>query len=113
MSKIKPFLDYVAPDAVEAALTQADPDLHGEMRLLVSGVNALRGEGKERLSIIEINALNALMDYVAYTQKASHDVVCGIFLSRFNIPKIESLPIGLYTQAVGFIVDMKVVKCLH
>ena len=113
MDKTKPF---ESPDELfEDTLTQADPDFTArEMRLLVSGVSALRGTAAQKtLSTIEANALRALMDYVAYTQKADKEVVRGLFLSHFGLYTLEFLPAELYDQAVRFLVDMQVTRHLN
>ncbi|MCL2468705.1 MAG: hypothetical protein FWF24_00510 [Alphaproteobacteria bacterium] len=110
-----PFKEPAFNDLLEETLTQASTGLTaGEMRLLVSGVSALRGAPTQKtLGTIESNALRALMDYVAYTQKADKEVVRALFLTKFNIQTPEHLPTDRYDTAVNFLVDLQVYKHLN
>lgn len=85
----------------------------GDLRLLVSGLSALRGAHEKPLNEIERHALSGMIAYVAYTQDVDEATVCEILAAHFGVAEVGALPSRLYQDSIEFLVDLEMKKIVN
>lgn len=78
-----------------------------EIRLLTSGLRALREAMQKPLNTIEKMAVTSVVAYVAYTNHVTEDTVQRILYSSFGVHDIGALPATRYDEIMRFLIDMK------
>lgn len=84
-----------------------------DLRLLVSGLTALRVQQEKPINKIELMAVNAMIAYAAYQHHTSEDVVRALLLSTFPAAEICQLPALCYQQIIAFLADLEIPKVLN
>ena len=79
----------------------------GDLRLLLSGLQALRDARAKRLSENERKAVQGLIDCVAYEQKLSADTVCACVTTNFGVDTINAIPSEKYHDVIAFLIDLQ------
>ena len=105
-----------SPKAPEDFFDEAtrDRDLSsGDLRLLTSGLMALRKTVEKPLNKIELQAVAGLIAYVAYNQKVDETTVSEILTARYGVTDIQALPSRHYQNAVEFLVDLEMNKIVN
>ncbi|HBM90942.1 MAG TPA: hypothetical protein DD400_03575 [Rhodospirillaceae bacterium] len=77
-----------------------------DLRLLISGLTALREASTKPLNKIELNAVRGMVAYVAYTQGADEAMVASVLAAHYSTDKIEDLPSRCYPNIIEFLVDL-------
>lgn len=99
----------ISPEELFAeALSKNGANLSGaDLRLLLSGVTALREAHEKPLNKIETVAVAGVIAYVAYTQDVSEEKVTAILTSQFNVKDIKELPSKRYNDIIEYLVDLQ------
>jgi len=85
----------------------------GDLRLLTSGLVALRKAHEKPLNNIELQAVYGMIAYVAYTQKADEAIVCEILTAHYGVTEVKALPAKIYQAAIEFLVDLEIGKIIN
>lgn len=106
---------HISPESLfEEAMEDAGPDMKAEeLRLLVSGVRALKERGEKRLSKNERFAITSLISYAAYKQKVSTETVTSVLQAEFGIEEMQDFPSHFYNEAINFLVDLEMNKTIN
>ncbi len=89
------------------AISQSRSDLSDtDLRLLISGLTALREGSTKPLNKIELNAVRGMVAFVAYTQSADKTMVASVLAAHYSADKIEDLPSRCYPDIITFLVDL-------
>lgn len=95
-------------DIFSQALDQAGPNISdGDMRLLLSGLAALRAAREKPLNKNELSAVKSLIAYVAYTQNVTEAMVETILMARYEVSSINALVSKQYNDIVEFLIDVQ------
>lgn len=90
------------------ALTNKDYNLTpSDIRLLTSGFVALKQKQQKVLNAIETKAIDGMIAYVAYTQKANEDTVRSVVTANFGVEEVALIPSERYAAVVEYLVDLK------
>ncbi|MGE0109166.1 MAG: hypothetical protein AB7S81_05295 [Bdellovibrionales bacterium] len=101
-------------DIFALALQEHDRELTpAEMRLLTSGLQALREHRSKPLTNAEQKSVLALISYVAYTQNVSESCVEAIVVANYNANSVSTLPTCRYQEIVEYLVDLEVDKIVN
>lgn len=100
----------IDPDKI---LAQAKADnngsfTEGEMKLLLSGVTALRERREKPLNKREMLSVRGLVAFVAHRQNLSESSVWVIVKDRFIVQDKRNLPSRSYQEIVEFLVDFEI-----
>ena len=79
----------------------------GDLRLLTSGLTALRKAHEKPLNNVELQAVSGMIAYVAYTQQVNEITVCEVLTSHYGVNEVKALPSRLYQNAIEYLVDLK------
>lgn len=85
----------------------------GDRRLLASGLSALKAAHNKPVNAIELNALCAMIAYVAHVQETSEVIVCEILTAHYGITEVKTLPSRLYQEAIEFLVDLQIDRVVN
>ncbi len=85
----------------------------GDLRLLTSGLVALRKAHEALVNDIELKALAGMIAYVAYNQQVDETTVCEILTAHYGIDKVKALPARLYQNAIEYLVDLKISNIMN
>ena len=105
-----------SPQAPEDLFDEAtrDRDLSsGDLRLLTSGLMALRKTVEKPLNKIELQSISALITYVVYNQKVDETTVYEILTARYGVTEVEAIPSRLYQNVIEFLVDLEIKKIVN
>lgn len=85
----------------------------GNLRLLTSGLVALRKAHESPVNDIELQALSAMIAYVAYNQEVDETTVCEVLTAHYGVSEVKALPSRLYQNAIEYLVDLKIVNVVN
>jgi len=102
-----------APEELFSEATQDTNLSSADLRLLTSGLVALRKAHEKSLNTIELQALSGMIAYVAYTQEVNETTVCEVLTSHFGVGEVKALPSRLYQNAIEYLVDLKMDKVMN
>lgn len=111
-----PKLKRSPEDLFTEALNQEGPKLSGkDLRLLTSGMMALRGEvaAKTGLNNYEMKAVQGMIAYVATTQKVSEMTVSSITAAAFQVNALEALTPDRFDAVMAFLFDFKIKNLMN
>jgi signal-transduction protein with cAMP-binding, CBS, and nucleotidyltransferase domain len=99
----------LSPDQLFAkAVNQVGRDLSSsDLRLLTSGLVALREAHGKLLNEIELKALSGMIAFVAYSQEANETTVMAVLSAHFGFEDIKMIPSRLYDSAMDFLMNVK------
>lgn len=106
MKQVKPLAQKSDEDLFNEA-TDGRGLSSSDLRLLTSGLVALRKAHDEPLNKIELQAVYGMISYVAHDQKVEEGMVGEIMTSHFGISSVAALPSRLYQNAIEYLVDLK------
>lgn len=78
-----------------------------DLRLLLSGLQALREARAKTLNDNERKAVQGLIDCVAYEQKLSTETVAACVTTNFNVETINAIPSAKYHDVIAFLIDLQ------
>ncbi len=110
MNKPKP---CPTPEELFNEATEGKDVSPGELRLLTSGLYALRESYEKTLNNVEFQAMSGMVAYVAYTQDVSEETVREILTAHYNIAEVKALPSRLYQDAIEYLVDLEMDKAVN
>lgn len=96
--------DQLFAEAVNQAGTELSPS---GLRLLTSGLVALRDAHEKRLNEIELKALSGMIAFVAYSQEANETTVMAVLSAHFGMEDVRMIPSRLYDSAMDFLMHVK------
>lgn len=85
----------------------------GDLRLLTSGLVALRKAHEAPLNNIELQSIYSMVAYVAYTQGVCENTVASILTAKFGGEDVKTLPSRHYQQMIEYLVDLEMDKVLN
>ena len=101
------------PEEIYADATE-DADLSsGDLRLLTSGLMALRSAKEQSVNERELQAVYSMIAYVAYNQEVDETTVCEILTAHYGIAEVKALPARLYQNAIEYLVDLETKKIVN
>jgi len=110
----KPKYNVTPEQLFEQAVAQTDYNVtEGGLRLLNSGMKALREADSKTLSSLEIRSLTAMISFVAYNQEVSEETVSAIVAAQFGVNETKDLQSRRYQDAIEFLVDFKVKSAIN
>ncbi|NCC03475.1 MAG: hypothetical protein EOM37_05430 [Proteobacteria bacterium] len=105
--------NHPTPEEIYAEATEDTNFSSGDLRLLTSGLMALRAAKQETVNNIEVQALSGMIAYVAYTQEVDEVTVCEMLTAHYGVAEVKALPTRLYQNAIEFLVDLEVKKTVN
>lgn len=94
--------------------TQEGKDVSsGDLRLLTSGLATLCKAHESPVNNIELQAISAMITYVAYNQEVDETTVCEVLTAHYGITEVKTLPARLYQNAIEYLVDLKVINVVN
>lgn len=101
-------------DIFARALQENNNELSAaEMKLLTSGLTALRTHHKKHVTKTELQSIKALVAYVAFTQTVNESNVRTIVTAYFDAKTIETLPSYRYQEIIEYLIDLEVNKVIN
>ena len=97
-----------SPEDIYSEATEEASLSSGDLRLLTSGLSALRKANEKPLNKVELQAIYGMICYVAHDQNVGEDIVCEILTSHFGVDSVAALPSRLYQNAIEYLVDLKI-----
>ncbi len=106
---------YLSPEDIFAQALRDNKKVFkpAELRLLTSGLTALRAHREKTLTITELQSIKALLAYVAFSQEISEDNITALLLADYNAKTVEKLPSYRYQEIVEYLVDFEVDTVVH
>jgi len=85
----------------------------GEIRLLTSGQHFLQEHKAKHVNEIELNSIEGLIAYVAYTQEVSEKTVISVLNAQYDVEDPKNILARCYTDAMEFLVDLDIKKIVN
>jgi hypothetical protein len=96
------------PEEIYSEATEGSDLASGDLRLLTSGLTALRKAHEKPLNAVELQAISGMIAYVAYSQEVDEMTVCEILAAHYGLTEVKALPSRLYQSAIEYLVDLHV-----
>ena len=96
------------PEELYNEATEGQALSSDDLRLLTSGLVALRKAHEEPVNKIELQAIYGMISYVAHDQKVGEDIVGEIMTAHFGVDSVAALPSRLYQNAIEYLVDLQI-----
>lgn len=103
----------LTPDQLFNEATEDNELSSGDLRLLTSGLTALRKEQAKPLNKIELQAVTGMIAYVGYTQEVSEETVCAILTANYGVSEVKDIPSRLYQDVIEYLVDLQMDKIVN
>ena len=113
MNKPKTFPQINAEDLFTEALKDTAGFSQGALRLISSGLSALRTAQEGPLNPRETQAVKSMIEYVAYSQEVDEGTVATIVTAQFNASEIEAIRSRSYNDVIAFLVDLQIKTILN
>jgi hypothetical protein len=106
---------FLTPEEIfeQAMARDGDKLSAAEIRLLTSGLKALRKVDEKKLNPIELKGVESMVAYIAAIQNASEKTVEAVLLTTFKVQEIRALPSRLYKGIMEFLVDLEMNKVVN
>lgn len=101
------------PDELFSEATEGRDFSPGDLRLLLSGLTALRKAHEKPLNEIELQSIHSMIAYAAYTQGISEDTVSSILAAQFGTEDVKTIPSRCYQEMIEFLVDLEIGKLMN
>ena len=101
------------PEELYNEATEGQALSSSDLRLLTSGLVALRKAHEKPLNNIELQAVYGMIAYVAYTQEVGEDMVREVMTTHFGANAVAELPSRFYQDAIEYLVDLKMDKVIN
>jgi hypothetical protein len=101
------------PEELFSEATEGKDLSSGDLRLLISGLAALRRVQEKPLNEIELQSLYSMIAFVAYTQGASESTVASILIAKFGAEDVKALPSRHYQDMIEFLIDLEIDKVVN
>lgn len=101
------------PEEIYNEATEGGDLASSDLRLLTSGLTALREAHGKPLNDTELKAVSGMIAYVAYHQEVNATTVCEILASHYGVTEVKALPSRLYQNAIEFLVDLEIKKIVN